>query len=183
MYNGILLNDNGVFILRPFTPPFKNNKIALARYGGLNLVKQKNNYGNDTFHSAPERYGMYAFIFPFIELFLIGSTKTKEYNEGTYKKFHAVDGYIWTHLSHPNVPIFDKKNAWYKIQVQDLPKVVRKTFAIDTGSHYSFTRFGYTNNKTNRNKINEQCEIRKAPYTLISKDHLEVFVCRETIIS
>ena len=76
----------------------KGKGISLCRYGGLNIVKQKGNYGNDTFHSAPERHGFYAFPYSFVEMFLVGSTKTKEVKEGTYKKFRAIDGYLWTHL-------------------------------------------------------------------------------------
>lgn len=56
----------------------KGKGISLCRYGGLNIVKQRGNYGNDTFHSAPERYGFYAFPYSFVEMFLVGSTKTKE---------------------------------------------------------------------------------------------------------
>ena len=49
------------------------NKLKFVRYGGLSSVPQK---GYDpsfpTMHSPPARRGIYAFVWPFIEFFLLG---------------------------------------------------------------------------------------------------------------
>lgn len=146
----------------------KNKGVLLSRYGGLNIVKQKNNYGEDYFHSAPERYGFYAFIYPFVELFLVMSTKKKEVEEGTYKKFKAIDGYIWTHLEpKKKSQIIEVKNSWFKIPVSALPGAISKIYAKDSMS------------------MSEAFDIKGTrinPYSLTTRDHLEVFICRETKI-
>ena len=43
---------------KPLKKPFGDNKVAIVRYGGLSMVKQKGNYGNETYRSAPERFGL-----------------------------------------------------------------------------------------------------------------------------
>lgn len=143
----------------------KNKGVSLCRFGGLNLVNQKGNYGNDTFHSAPERYGFYAFIYPHVEMFLVMSTKRKEVEERTYKKFKAVDGMIWTHLRPKRTSeIIKQKNSWYKIHVSSLPGAIAKAYAQDSGE--MAVEWG------TKERIN--------PYSLMTKDHLEVFVCKDT---
>lgn len=164
--------------------PFKNNGVALVRYGGLNLVKQKGNYGNNTYHSAPEKFGYYAFIFPYIELFLIGSTKLTEFKAGVRKEFHAVDGLIWTHFKPLNPKdIIAEHNDWYKVHVSFLNKLIRKNYAQDSALQETY--FYYENFET-RKLWNPNQEEPKAhrinPYSHSSTDHMEVFVCRETII-
>lgn len=157
--------------------------LSLARYGGLNMVKQKNNYGNDTYHSAPERYGFYAFIFPYIELFLIGSTKVKEYDEGTYKKFTPKGGEIWTHLRPPSASmIIQAKGSWFKVRVDDMPAICKKAFAKEVGYQYAQEIYNYGDLNNPDRKIQRYSPMNKAPYANLSKDHLEVFVCRDTIL-
>lgn len=160
--------------------PFKH--VTLARWGGLSMVRQRKNYGNDTFHSAPERYGFYAFVFPYIELFLIGSTKNKEFQEGTYKKFTLKGGFIWTHLKpFKSNEIFDTYGSWYKIRVEYLPKLYAKYFAIETGCSYARNIYGFDYKENNKERIKKfYSPMNKSPYIFTSKDHLEVFVCRET---
>lgn len=147
----------------------KNKGVWLSRYGGLTLVNQKGNYGRDTFHAAPERYGFYAFIYPYVEMFLAMSTKRKEVNEGTYKKFKAIDGFIWIHLEPKRKSeIVEMKNSWYKIHVSSLPGAIAKVYAKDSAEMGEI--WG-----NNIGRLN--------PYSITSKDHLEVFVCRETKIA
>lgn len=170
---------------KPLKKPFGDNKVALVRYGGLSMVKQKGNYGNETYHSAPERFGFYAFIFPYIELFLIGSTKKDEFKAGVRKEFHAVDGEIWTHFKPKNAKdIIAVHNSWYKIRVSVLNKTIRKVYAEDCAymqSHYHFIdhekRIPF-----NPNQPPPKIE-RINPYSHCSTDHMEVFVCRDTIIN
>ena len=167
--------------------PFKDNQITLARFGGLNMVKQKGNYhtGKEkTFHGAPERFGMYAYIFPFIDLFLASSTKSNEIKAKVYKKFQALDGFIWTHLAHSSVVIHDTKGSWNKVAVKDMPKQVRKALATDSGAVYAMIKYG----DNYKDYENRQIQVKghpmlKNPYTYICKDHLEVFLTRETIIN
>jgi hypothetical protein len=86
-------------------------KLILARYGGLSPIKQNHytsNYDDMSFHGAPEKYGIYAFLWPYIDWFLLsGTNKLKSYENEfknkreqlncTYKKF-SVNGPIWVHL-------------------------------------------------------------------------------------
>jgi hypothetical protein len=154
--------------------PFKH--VTLARYGGLSMVRQKNNYGKDSFHSAPERYGFYAFVFPYIEMYLAYSTKENEINAGVYKKFPVKGGYIWTHLEpHDVTQIKSVKGSWFKVSVDYLPKLYSKYFAIETGYKYG------NDVKDMRRFKNFFSPKNKSPYAYISKDHLEVFVCRDTV--
>lgn len=151
----------------------KGKGISLCRYGGLNIVKQRGNYGNDTFHSAPERHGFYAFPYSFVEMFLVGSTKVKEVKEGTYKKFRAIDGYLWTHLKPDRqADIIAQKGSWYKVTVEGYINALKKDYAHHSSSMY---KDFYGEGKTYPNRAN--------PYIITCKDDLEVFITRETVIS
>lgn len=54
--------------------PFESKELLFVTYGGLSLNKQKgfNNSDPVSFHSPPARRGIYAFVFPYIEKFLLG---------------------------------------------------------------------------------------------------------------
>jgi len=148
-------------------PVSKGKGLLLCRFGGINIVKQKNNYGKDGFHNAPERYGFYAFPYPYVEMFLAGSTKMNEIKAGVYKKFKAVEGNIWSHLEPRNKSdIIEQKNGWYKTTVEVYLKSLKICYANDSG--YNQAKYGMPN--------------RKNPYSFVSKDHLEVFLTRETIL-
>ena len=51
--------------------PFTAKDLEFVTYGGLSLTKQKG-YGGTTFHSPPASKGIYAFVWPYIERFLLG---------------------------------------------------------------------------------------------------------------
>lgn len=179
--------SNIVKTKRQHNKPVVSRGVSLTRWGGLNMVKQKGNYGNDTFHSAPERHGFYAFMFPFIDLFLIACTKNKEFDARLKKDFHATDGYIWTHLKPKNVSeIIAIHNCWYKVHVSTLNKLVQRAFATDC-AHVQTSYFFEDQEKRIPYKGREGIEpkvVRLNSYgSLVSIDHLEVFVCRDTIIS
>lgn len=127
------MNKNIEKIKRQLNKPLASNGVSLVRWGGLSMVRQKGNYGRETFHAAPERYGFYAFLFPFIDLFLISSTKKTEFEAGVRKEFHAIDGFIWTHLK-PYDPsmIVAVKGEWFKVHVKHLNKMVQKAFAVES---------------------------------------------------
>ena len=50
---------------------FKPQTIKFVRWGDINPVKQKGYKKGDTFHASPARKGIYAFVWPLIERFLI----------------------------------------------------------------------------------------------------------------
>lgn len=168
-------------------------RVTLARYGGIGkCIKQKGNFGrfkNDednemTYHEAPERYGYYAFIYPYIELFLLGSPVNKKGKKNTecysdyvgrfqekkarvYKKFVATDGTLWTHLKpHKQHMILEEKGSWYKVYVKDFYKVINKAMAIQHGENVGF---GFPHG------VNGSYAV--------SNDHLEVFITRDTKIN
>ena len=166
-----------------------SRKLNLCRYGGIGkMIKQKGNYDRKTemsFHQAPERYGFYAFIFPLVELFLLGSpvnvSKSEstgirapqgrflELKNGSYKKFTAFDGTIWTHLKpKKRSMILDEIGSWYKVRVEDIHILLNQEIAnmnkqLRMDSFYK--HLGY-----------------KAILNFYSKDHFEVFVTKDTKI-
>jgi hypothetical protein len=148
-------------------PTSKGKGLLFCRFGGLNIVRQKNNYGKKGFHNAPERYGFYAFPFPYVEMFLAASTKMNEIKSGVYKKFKASEGYIWSHLEPRNKSdIIEVNNDWFKTTIEVYKKSLKICYANDAGCNQF--QYGMPN--------------RKNPYSFVSKDHLEVFITRETIL-
>lgn len=182
------MNKNIEKIKRQMNKPLASNGVSLVRWGGLTMVRQKGNYGRDTSHAAPERYGFYAFIFPFIELFLISSTKKTEFNARVRKEFHATDGYIWTHIKpYDATMIVDVRGDWFKVHVFNLNKIVKKAFAVESSliqSDYFFenpeTRTPWKGTQGKELKVH-----RVNAYGGYGRmmDNLEVFVCRDTKIS
>ena len=158
----------------------KNGQINLVRYGGINkLIKQKHNYCKNSddasYHNAPEKYGFYCFLYPFIELFLLGSPvngkkgRFMELKSHTVKKFVAYDGYIWTHLEPKNKSLIkDIHGAWNKIHVHDFKTVIRQYIALETGGTKSESSWMYMEGNV------------KNPLRWYSKDHMEIFICRDT---
>jgi hypothetical protein len=165
-------------------------KISLCRYGGIGkLIKQKGNFDNKEdseemhFHQAPERKGYYAFIFPYIELFLLGSpvnVSGKDHNGTTnhrgrfmekdskmYKRFFATSGTIWTHMKpKKRHMLLEEKGSWYKIDIKNFSTVLKHHIG-DTTKQAQDSLLTGTNN----------------PYTVYSKDDMEVFITRDTKIN
>lgn len=151
-------------------------KVYLARFGGIGkVVKQKRNFksnGEMTFHNAPERYGYYAFLYPYLELFLLGSPVNNgqgrfvEKKAKVYKKFIAVDGTLWTHMQPKKHMILDEKGAWYKIHVSNLHLVLKKHIA-ETNAYWESMGGKRTKNI----------------YNYFSKDDMEIFCTRDTKIN
>lgn len=56
--------------------PFTAKALDFVTYGGLSLTKQKG-FGKEdpTFHAPPARKGIYAFVWPYIERFLLGGAE------------------------------------------------------------------------------------------------------------
>ena len=158
--------------------------VSLCRFGGINkLNKQKNNYkSNDiepSYHQAPEKHGFYAFITHFVEPFLLGGVanggkgRIKSFGKPNQcKNFDAVDGLIWTHIKpHKGYMIIEENGSWYKVNVKDLSSIIKKEFSrLSSSLRDDGVYFDYD-------------QIVRNPFYYYSKDHMEVFICRDTIIS
>jgi hypothetical protein len=53
--------------------PYKAKSLTFVTYGGLSATKQLGFKKSTTFHAPPARRGIYAFVWPYIERFLLGS--------------------------------------------------------------------------------------------------------------
>ena len=181
-------NNNIEKIKRQMNKPLASNGVSLVRWGGLTMVRQRGNYDRATCLSAPERYGFYAFLFPFIDLFLISSTKKTEFNAGVRKEFHAISGVIWTHIK-PDDPsmILDVHGNWFKVDVFNLNKIVQKAFAVESSVVQSDHFFENHETRTPW-KCYEGKELKVQRVNAYGgygrfTDKLEVFVCRDTKIT
>ena len=75
--------------------PFKAKKLDFVTYGGLSLTKQKGYHGPselETFHSPPARRGIYAFVWPYVETFLLGGgySNPKQRGKGQRQRIQYV---------------------------------------------------------------------------------------------
>ena len=137
-------------------------KIQFIRWGGLSSVRQEGYQAiSESFHTPPARRGIYAFVWPYIEPFLLGGTKMiPQYKQDeidniwTNKCFSAkaikpkkfsYSGDIWCHLNIPGNKVLQHKNSWIKV-------------TFETFKHYFFK---------------ETVRVKRQFY---SKDHLEVFI-------
>ncbi len=175
-------------------------RLQLARYGGLTPVKQKHyttDYEEMSFHGAPERYGIYAFMFGKVDWFLIGGNtgkmkpnrednppKNKRDNLAVpYKKF-SVEGDIWTHIKPANKFMYmvkDERGDWYKMDASDFVVMYKKEYAKMTASANTMETHGFFHDDTSP-RICELDKTIKSPYRFFCKDHLEIFVPKGTTI-
>lgn len=187
--------------IEDFKKKNKQSRIQLCRYGGLNMTKQKHYTSNEEdayFHSAPEKFGFYAFLYPYVDLFFVTQTtgKIKKNTDGIkrkreafnvpYKKF-SVEGYVWTHMviPHKHMHYVEKEfGSWSKIHTEGLRKVIDKDYAYHSGRVTNFDGF------TSKNMWGEESFIpgcvrssNKSPYNRgFSTDHLEIFVGKDAKI-
>ena len=115
--------------------------IELARLGGLSPVRQRGN------RSAPEKKGVYAFIYPNVELFLAGATdhrgyhgerpsRADQYAAGKAKlKRFRYDGLLWCRF--PGVRGMKDKNGWRLAHSSDVRKAAQKYHAALVGESYA----------------------------------------------
>jgi hypothetical protein len=156
-------------------------KLILARYGGLSPKKQHHYVSNEkdmSFHTAPERKGIYAFLWPYIDLFLLSGTdkfiyssekRKREQLPYKYRKF-TVEGDIWTHINiHPKYEyvVKERKGSWVRIDSEDFVKVFKKEYLKNIKEAKEWTG--------KKDKI-------KNPYLFITTDHLEIFIPAKTKI-
>lgn len=154
-----------------------NGGIHLVRVGGLSPIKQSKG-------SAPERYGVWAFIYPYVEPFLLGSTNA----EGVHKsgdqerentRYHQMKREGLKHFNHKGVlytrialPGVDEVNGWFKTDADTLSKYMGKHYSnswADTRKSKSWELPKEPNQKPS-------FPLGANPWTIYSKDEFEVFV-------
>lgn len=73
--------------------PFEAKELQFVTYGGLNLTKQKGfkNEPKVSFHGPPARRGIYAFVWPYVEKFLLGGYQDpKERGKGQRNRIQYI---------------------------------------------------------------------------------------------
>lgn len=130
-------------------------KIEIRRFGKMLPLVQKDNYGKDGFHSAPEKEGFYVFPLKGIELFLAGHVLY----ENDFYGAEIVGGTVWIHTKPKKQSMILKEynQCWYKVYVSDYFKIIEGNYYPNDGSN----RF---------------------PKMRYSKDFEEIFCTKETII-
>lgn len=164
-------------------PIFKVNgkEVKFVRYGGLSPVPQKGfSKKFPTLHSPPERSGFYAFVWPYIEMFLLsGLSKTQKNfkNEPIKKHMHPRTfyyyGFIWHHLGVyvKNEQILDERGGWYKTDFKTYIEALRKGLHDERSSSFgpSFEI------KKDNDEINYLQSYMRGKNNFM-KDHFEVFI-------
>lgn len=148
----------------------RKSGIRLTRVGGLSPIKQVGN------NQAPEKRGVWAFIWPYVEPYLLGSTNdngiaTLKDRTGNNTRYHQMKreglrhfihrGTLYTKLPVPNSIIV---NGWFKTTAGELNSYLSK--------HYS------SSIKSMRQTYKKYGSKKLAPRNLsvFSKDDFEVFV-------
>jgi len=142
-------------------------------------LKQKHyttQYENHTFHTAPEKYGFYSFLYPYIEPFLLSGTG-KDTKTTPYKHF-SVCGYIWTHLECSKY--IEERGGWFKVHSNDFMDFFPKYYAKEIGNSINFSKKIIEEYSEKEFKLDKTI---KNPFKYFSKDHLEIFVPHYTKIS
>lgn len=142
--------------------------MKFARVGGLSPVKYKKGAGRfdaKGFHAPPEQHGIYAFIWPYIELFLVcwSEDNRKELEHDGLRKFDY-SGFVWAHIGQGSL----HKGSWIYQHTDDLSEAVRKENHTSLGGiHKDMT--GWDGKFIPKTKAFGQ------GYSY-SKEHLEVFI-------
>ena len=161
--------------------------IKLVRFGGLSAVDYKVIYGKESFHAPPTRYGIYAFVFPYIDSFLWAwkLPKTKEELEPNedrkrFNKFSRqlrrefeYDGLIWCHfIEHAK----GRKcsGSWIEVTVSEFKEMFRKVMCKDMQLIY--------NDVVGSPSIGDiKNAYKRGLGGFISTDHLEVFIDKKSL--
>lgn len=169
-------------------------KIMFARWGHMNPKRDKKKErefaGSENplagFHTPPEKKGIYAFIWPYVEPFLAAWNKDimvkgvdKSGNETMrfppIKKFQH-HGDIWTHFVEPAKKMGvgkEYKGSWVKVHTKDLPKLLKKVIAMDRKSLRTPSSW---NKEAYKSKVFDPYKIGRSEAITMSRDHLEVFI-------
>lgn len=166
--------------------------IMFARYGGLSPKRNKKKeqwfFKEDDpirFHTPPVKKGMYAFIWPYIDLFLVGWDKNKQrkrkkvilngYGDPLPNKMEPIrkfehHGELWCHFVDEALRFGVAKevvNTWVKIDTDDLPILLKEVMKTDKKR---LRRDPYLSNEVIKNPY------KRGQNGWMSKDHLEVFI-------
>lgn len=162
--------------------------MEFIRFGGLSKVNYKNIYKLDSFHSPPVKYGIYAFVFPYVEHFLwrwklLDNKKLKALDDNIeeqtklFKQYYrqmrrqfTYNGFLWTHCIDQAIKLKITgviRNSWINVHTSDFKRILN---LIKHDDMVTSTALG----NTNRNLI-------KDPYKrglggFYGMDHLEVFI-------
>jgi len=114
----------------------KNKKgcLILARVGGLSPVRQRN-------EAAPARKGLWAFLWPWFDTWLLsgtnargwlenqdqkGGTRLEDFKREGYRKFKHC-GYVWTHFDIPGKEVLTKGH-WNLVHSSDLAREIPRIY-------------------------------------------------------
>jgi len=182
-------------------------KIKFSRFGGLSSVNQK---GYDKtmpgFHSPPMNRGLYAFIWPLYEPFLLGGDYSNimskhskfEYlkdKNGNYIEYNDKDDFDSNFMKKYTTILKDKKDIWIKPKKPKIfeyygelwhhlePKKKNEILSIN-GSWYLTTyktfikciSIEYSNFKKQERQFMGESTKNGFKKTPITIDHLEVFI-------
>lgn len=180
-----------------------DGKMIFARVGGLKAVKQK---GYDstmpTFHCPPARKGIYSFLWPYIETFLLtgnadGQSRNAcvtteyedEHGEERYRcprltqlkrdglKKYTYEGEIWCHFVDLAKELhcdIEVKGSWVKVHTDDLIRILKKDFHETKGSFLADGK-SIVNNKYFVGTVTNPYKDGQS-YCSTTRDHLEVFI-------
>jgi hypothetical protein len=111
----------------------KTANLKFARYGGLSSVNQRGYHAvPPTFHTPPATRGFYAFVWPFIELFLLGADCTKDPKTigAKFKYVRDNKGVIITNL-HPDYEAYSKHEKYWSVNSKEYEEFCDKNDRLD----------------------------------------------------
>lgn len=173
------------------TKEIKGN-LTFLRYGGLSPVKQKGEKSpKETFHHPPANRGVYAFVWPWIEPFLIGTGEEFDSRRQEFmrdKEGNRIESP--QELTDENQKIWDKYEKYGTVKVKGKRYYIRnkkpKKFQykgniwhhlIDTKPHKVIKRKGswiLTDMETYKRLLRKELGAQSRMRTVY--DHLEVFI-------
>lgn len=165
-------------------------KILFARWGHMNPKRDKNKekyFGKGGFHTPPEKKGIYAYIWPYVEPLLAAWNKDmmvksgKDEHGNTKYRFPPIKkfqhhGDVWVHLVDEAKKLGlgkEFKGSWVKVDTRDLPKLLGKIVAGDIKSlkePTSWDKFAY------KKKIRDPYKRGSSESITMVRDKLEVFI-------
>lgn len=147
--------------------------IKLIRVGGLSPVKQTNK-------AAPEKKGVWAFVWPYYDLFFLGSTSAEGVNK-KHSRYDQMKREGWRRFIHKgklysrvNVPGSIEVGDWYCTTGVEYNKYLSKLHST------TFKEMRQFQKKMNSHLKNDKylAPAGMNPWSYFSKDSLEVFVPR-----
>ena len=160
--------------------------MKFIRFGGLSPVNHKKFYKTDSYHSPPCRKGIYAFIYPYVENFLISwkvngvdvdANWKKRYDKfyRTNKKVFEHKGNIWVHFVEEAIKLnidIEIKKEWVKVNTKDL----KRLFSVVKHNRMAELKKDYILYGVGENFLKNP--YKKGLGGFFCKDELEVFIER-----